>query len=67
MRTYAAMPNMDLWYAASMWSEIAAFAAEHGGKKQRKQFERNLAKAQAKDSMGPSGSSRRSSTASAGS
>ena len=51
MKAFAAMPNMDLWYSRIDVEQIAAFAAQHGGKKQRKQFERNLAKAQSKDSM----------------
>ena len=51
MRTFAGMSNIDLWYSRIDAEEIAAFAAEQGGRKQRKQFERNIAKAQSKDSM----------------
>jgi uncharacterized protein (DUF2252 family) len=51
MAAFAGMPNLDLWYARIDVDQVAAFAAQHAGKKQRKQFERNLAKAQSKDSM----------------
>ena len=51
MRTFAGMPNLDLWYARIDVDEIAQLAARHGTSKQQKRFERNLAKAQSKDSM----------------
>jgi uncharacterized protein (DUF2252 family) len=51
MRRFARMSNLELWYARIDVDEIAALAAKHGNRKQRKQFERNVAKAQSKDSM----------------
>ena len=51
IRNFAGMRNLDLWYARIDVDEIAAFVAQRGSGKQRKQFERNLAKAQSKDSM----------------
>jgi uncharacterized protein (DUF2252 family) len=51
MRTFAGMSNLDLWYARIDVEQVAAFTAQHGDKRQRKQFERNMAKAQSKDSM----------------
>ena len=51
MRPSPGCPNIDLWYARIDVEQIAAFAAQQAGKKQRKQFERNVAKAQSKDSM----------------
>ena len=51
MAAFAGMSNLDLWYARIDVDQVAAFTAEHGNKRQRKQFERNVAKAQSKDSM----------------
>ena len=50
IRNFATMPNLDLWYARIDVDEIAALAAQ-GTRKQQKLFERNLAKAQTKDSL----------------
>jgi uncharacterized protein (DUF2252 family) len=47
---FAAMSNLDLWYARIDVDEIAALAAQHTPKQQRR-FERNVAKARSKDSM----------------
>ena len=47
----AGMSNLDLWYSRIEVDEIAELAARHGTRKQRKVFERNVAKARAKDSM----------------
>ena len=51
MRAFAGMSNLDLWYARIDVDEIAQLAARHGTPKQQKRFERNLDKAQSKDSM----------------
>ena len=51
IRSFAGMRNLDLWYARIDVDEIAAWAAQRAGRKQRKTFERNVAKAQSKDSM----------------
>ena len=51
IRSFAGMRNLDLWYARIDVDEIAAWVAQRAGRKQRKQFERNVAKAQSKDSM----------------
>ena len=51
IRSFATMSNLDLWYARIDVDEIAALAARHGTRKQQKLFERNLAKAQSKDSL----------------
>ena len=51
IRAFAEMSNLDLWYSRIDLDQIAALAAQHGSRKQRKQFERNVAKAQSKDSM----------------
>ncbi len=51
IRQFAGMPNLDLWYARIDVDQIAELAAEHGGRKQQKVFERNVAKARSKDSM----------------
>ena len=45
------MRNLDLWYSRIDVDEIAALAAQQASRKQRKRFERNVAKAQSKDSM----------------
>ena len=51
IRGFAAMSNLDLWYSRIDVEEIAALAAQQGTPKQRKRFERNLAKARSKDSL----------------
>ena len=45
------MSNLDVWYARIDVDEIAAVTAERATAKQRKAFERNVAKARSKDSM----------------
>ncbi len=45
IRSFAGMGNLELWYARVDVDEIAAFAARTVGRKQRKVFERNVAKA----------------------
>ena len=45
------MSNLDLWYSRIDVDEIAALAAQQGTAKQRKRFERNVAKARSKDSL----------------
>ena len=50
IRSFAAMSNLELWYARIDVDEIAALAAQ-GTPKQQKQFERNVAKARSKDSL----------------
>ena len=47
----AGMSNLDLWYSRIEVDEIAELAARQGSRKQRKMFERNVAKARAKDSL----------------
>ena len=51
IRSFAGMSNLDVWYARIDVDEIERLAAERIGRKQRKQFERNVAKARSKDSM----------------
>ena len=51
IRDFAGMSNLDLWYSRIEVDQIAALAAEKGTAKQRKRFERNLAKARSKDSL----------------
>ena len=51
IRNFAGMSNLEVWYARIDVDEIAALAARQGSKKQRKRFERNLAKARSKDSL----------------
>ena len=51
IRGFAAMSNFDVWYARMDVEQIAAMAAQRVGRKQRQQFERNVAKAQSKDSL----------------
>ena len=48
---FAAMSNLDVWYARIDVDEIAALAAQQGTPKQQRRFERNVAKARSKDSM----------------
>ena len=47
----AGMSNLDLWYSRIEVDEIARLAARQGTRKQRTVFERNVAKARAKDSL----------------
>ena len=49
--SFAAMSNLDLWYARIDVDEIAALAAQQGTAKQQRRFERNVAKARSKDSL----------------
>ncbi len=51
IRSFAGMSNLDLWYSRIDVDEIAALAGGRGTQKQRKRFERNLAKARSKDSL----------------
>ena len=51
IRGFAAVSNLDLWYSRIDVDEIAALAAQHGSRQEQKQFERNRAKAQSKDSL----------------
>ena len=51
IRGFAAMSNLELWYSRIDVDEIAALAARQGTAKQRKRFERNVAKARSKDSL----------------
>ena len=51
IRGFAAMSNLDVWYSRIDVDEIAALAARQGTGKQRKRFERNVAKARSKDSL----------------
>ena len=51
MRSFAAMSNLDLWYARLDVEEIAALAAHQATGKQLKRFDRNMAKARSKDSL----------------
>ena len=51
IRSFAAMSNLDLWYARIDVDEIAALAAQQGTAKQQRRFERNVAKARSKDSL----------------
>ena len=51
IRAFGEMSNLEVWYARIDVDEIAALAAQHATGKQRKRFERNLAKARSKDSL----------------
>ena len=51
IRAFAEMSNLEVWYARIDVEEIAALAARQGTPKQRKRFERNVAKARSKDSL----------------
>jgi uncharacterized protein (DUF2252 family) len=51
IRNFAGMSNLDLWYSRIDVNDISALMDQHGSRKQRQQFERNVAKAQSKDSM----------------
>jgi uncharacterized protein (DUF2252 family) len=50
MHEYAGMSNLDVWYARIDLDDLAAVTAERASAKQRKTFERNVAKARSKDS-----------------
>jgi hypothetical protein len=51
MHGFAAMGNLDLWYARIQLDELVAVAEQHGSTKQVKRLERNVAKARSKDSL----------------
>ena len=51
IRGLAALRNIDLWYSRIDVDEIAALCTQQATGKQRKRFERNVAKAQSKNSM----------------
>jgi uncharacterized protein (DUF2252 family) len=51
MRTFAGMRALDVWYARLDVDELAARWSTRGTAKQRKRFERNVAKARSKDSL----------------
>jgi uncharacterized protein (DUF2252 family) len=51
MRTFATMNNLAVWYSRMDAAEMTARLRSEAGKKPAKTMERNVAKAQAKDSM----------------
>ena len=51
IRGFAGMSNLEVWYARIDVDEIAGLADRLGSRKQRKRFERNVAKARSKDSL----------------
>ena len=51
MAEYAGMSNLDVWYSRIDMDDVATRAADLGSRKQRKTFERNVAKARSKDSL----------------
>ena len=51
IRGFAEMSNLEVWYARIDVDELAALVAQQATGKQRKRFERNLAKARSKDSL----------------
>ena len=51
IRGLAALRNIDLWYSRIDVDEIAAVMKQQATGKQKKQFHRNVAKAQSKNSM----------------
>ena len=51
MHGFAAMGTMDLWYTRLDVDDLAEYWSGQASQKQRKRFQRNLAKAQAKDSL----------------
>ena len=51
IRDFAAMSNFELWYERIDVDEIAGIVQQRGTRRQRSQFERNLAKARSKDSL----------------
>jgi uncharacterized protein (DUF2252 family) len=51
MQSFAAMRNLDLWYARIDIKELMRNYAAHATREQKKRLERNLAKTRTKDSM----------------
>ena len=51
MRSFAGMRTLDVWYARQDVDDIARQWASQVGAKPLKRFERNIAKARAKDSL----------------
>ena len=51
MAEHAGMSNLDVWYSRIDMDDVATRAADLGSRKQRKTFERNVAKARSKDSL----------------
>ena len=51
MREFAALPNLDLWYARADLDQIGQEVARRASAKQQKRFERNVEKAQSKHSL----------------
>jgi uncharacterized protein (DUF2252 family) len=51
IRQFAAMRNLDVWYARIHVEEVIAEWATHASGEQRKRMERNLEKARTKDSL----------------
>ena len=51
IRSFAGMSNLDVWYSRIDVDEIGGSRQQRIGHKQRKRFERNVAKARSKDSM----------------
>ena len=51
IRALSELRNLDLWYSRIDVDEIAPLLAQHATGKQMKRFERNMAKAQSKDSL----------------
>jgi uncharacterized protein (DUF2252 family) len=51
MRSFAGLRTMDLWYTRLDVEDVAARLSHQVTAKERKRFERNLAKARSKDSM----------------
>src|SRR5207247_5457556 len=51
MQSFAAMHNLDLWYARiDIENDLRSFSS-HASARQRKRFERNVARASTKDSL----------------
>jgi uncharacterized protein (DUF2252 family) len=51
MHRFAAMGNLDLWYARMEVDEVRALTARRATPKQLRSFERNVSKARSKDSL----------------
>ena len=51
MRGFATMRTMDVWYTRLAVDDLAEYWSGQASDKQRKRFERNMAKARAKDSL----------------
>ena len=51
IRGFAGMSNLDLWYSRIDVDEIAAMVAQRAAPKELKRFQRNVARAQSKDSL----------------